>query len=882
MLHFRRCAAFPSVAWSRRSPTPLAAPASYSALIDWGDGTTSTGVISAGSGGTFNVTGKHTYAEHRRDESSRARDQFTWRQRRVFRRSRAQGLQSVRVFGLLDPNGDHAGTVGALATADLNGDGIPDLVVPVTGTPNGFTFYSAVDVLLGNGDGTFAAPIVCPVDSPATAVAVGDFGNHHLDLAVTTNNSNVDILMGDGSGNFQPETSNRVGSPFDTVVAGDFNGDGKTDLAISGNNILMILLGNGVGTFTSPDSATFYRIGTDDTGKGFGQLLTADLRNDGRSDLILNSYTTTGGNFNNSGQNFVTVLLSNGDGTFSLQTPLAVPFQSSIAVGDLNGDKLPDLVVSGSSQVSIYSGAGDGTFALAHVYAVNHANRIMIGDMTGDGIPDLVVADADFSGVGITPATEGFSVLTGVGDGTFQSARFYPAAADPAWFVLADFNSDGHDDVAGLTGVDGSPPTLDEELNVGNGALASPVDTVTDSNVPGSRPYTVVPVDLNNDGKMDLVTTDGTNIEVRLGNGNGSFGATTLYQTSHTILSFVVGYFGKDTYPDIAAVVQESGNTNSSDDYNFDLVVLRGTSGGGFGSPTLYSLPPQTRTDNLNNPTATIAIGDVNEDGIADLVVGGPQGVVLIGKADGTFQAAKTYDTPTVEPGGAAAPESQVVLGDFNGDHHLDIAAIGSLFNGSPPADLLINFGNGNGTFQPAVQLPVGAFPVGLATADLRNDHRADLIVANDYGDTAASTGSVDVLLSNADGTFQQSVDYAIPSLVQSVTTADINGDGIRDIVVTGLASGGVYVLYGKGDGSFAAPLAYAADPNDPTSVAAADFNGDGAADVVAADEDNEVSVLLNAKPAGLIVTAAPLAATGAHACVRGGVGVHFPRRRLH
>jgi hypothetical protein len=141
-----------------------------------------------------------------------------------------------------------------IVSADFNGDGIPDLAVPLYGS-------NEIAILLGKGNGTFATPIMAYVPGSIVDIAqvvVGDFNGDGIpDLAVIdSDNSVVDILLGNGDGTFTAETANPPisGTPSH-VATGDFNGDGKTDLAVAENSgTIAILLGNGDGTFAGSGS----------------------------------------------------------------------------------------------------------------------------------------------------------------------------------------------------------------------------------------------------------------------------------------------------------------------------------------------------------------------------------------------------------------------------------------------------------------------------------------------------------------------------------------------------------------------------------------------------------------------------------------------------
>ena len=267
----------------------------------------------------------------------------------------------------------------SIVVGDFNGDGIPDLAEA--------NYYNGtVTVLLGNGDGTFTAMS----KSPATgqypdSIAVGDFNRDGiLDLAVANEGSDtVTVLLGNGDGTFtavftSPATGQHPGSP----AVGDFNGDGIPDLAVPnyGGDTVTVLLGNGDGTFTVTASPA--------AGSAPRSIAAGDFNGDGIPDLAVANY----------GGDTVTVLLGKGDGTFTAASTIGVGDDPvSIVVGDFNGDGIPDLAVAneGGDTVTVLLGNGDGTFtATPTIWEAERydAISIAVGDFNGDGIPDLAVA----------------------------------------------------------------------------------------------------------------------------------------------------------------------------------------------------------------------------------------------------------------------------------------------------------------------------------------------------------------------------------------------------------------------------------------------------------------------------------------------------------
>jgi hypothetical protein len=229
----------------------------------------------------------------------------------------------------------------SVAVGDFNGDGVQDLAVANQGTPPLFADGS-VSVLLGNGDGTFQAPLSFAVGIRPFSVAVGDFnGDGAPDLAVANIGShNVSVLLGNGDGTFQAAQNFATRFLPISVAVGDFNGDGAPDLAVanSGSDNVSVLLGNGDGTFQAAQNFA--------TDSGPYSVAVGDFNGDGVADLAV-------ANLNSDN---VSVLLGKGDGTFQAAVNFATGGGPvSVAVGDFNGDGRPDLAVANfrSNNVSV-------------------------------------------------------------------------------------------------------------------------------------------------------------------------------------------------------------------------------------------------------------------------------------------------------------------------------------------------------------------------------------------------------------------------------------------------------------------------------------------------------------------------------------------------
>jgi hypothetical protein len=739
------------------------------------------------------------------------------------------------------------GDLGAtlLVAANFRGDGRDDLAVG----------ESEFEVLLSNGDGTFrtTAPINQAGNTPSSVVA-GDFnGDGREDLAcydllfpaVGNGVGVVDVLLGDGDGTFQSPVTSRVWSEPVSAVTGDWNGDGLADLAVagydnaSGQGAVEVLPGNGDGTFDAPAPINLGNLEP-------VSLVTGDFTGDGLASLAVAGFDI------NSGQAEVEVLLGNGDGTFQTTPPINLGSfdPTSLVAGDISGDDCTDLALagvddsSGQNEVEVLLGHGDGTFQTTPPINLGTfvPSKLVAGDWSGDGRTDLALAGVDSSS-----GQNEVEVLPASGAGAFQATTIDLGAFGASSLVAGDWSGDGRTDLA-LAGVDSSSGQNGVEVLLANGV--GTFQTTSPINLDGIAPFSLVAGDFQGDGREDLAVydpifsvqgapdglTQGV-VDVLLGKGDGTFQPPRPINLGYTDgVLLVTGNFNGAGRADLADIALSSGGSN--------VQVLPADGNGSFQTTPPFTLASLSR--------GALVAGDFSGAGRIDLAVAGYDATsgqgevdVLLGSGDGTFQA------PTPTNLGSFAGGA-LVAGDFNGDGRTDLAMAGS-DSSSGQSEVEVLLGDGDGTFQSTPPTNLGTLinQVTLVTGDFRGDGRIDLAVEG-YDSTFGP--EVEVLLGNGDGTFQAPMPINLGNLSpDSLVAGDFTGNGRTDLAVLGndstFSQFEAEVLLSNGDGTFQTPIPINLGTVYPTSFVAGDFTGAGRTDLAVGGFDNisgqfEVEVL--------------------------------------
>ena len=723
------------------------------------------------------------------------------------------------------------GTPRIMATGDFNRDGKADVVYQDI-APGTFFTGGTLHVMLGNGDGTFrdVQQIALPLDVGAriTVADLNDDGFPDLIIGYYGFDSNFTpveftALINAGDGSFGQPIFSPFPSPDEPATAtyhiavADFDGDGKMDFIFAGSAGLVLMQGDGAGHFNPQVLLT-----PQSDGDGANDVYVGDFNEDRRADVAIDA------DFG------VYYALNLGGGKFGPVTTIAQVLTNpplGFGIADVNGDGHQDIVYGGNAEVYVAFGKGDGTFASPRASGIAATSSgysyLALVDVNGDGRTDIVTSE------GGSPVVQ----LQGTSGQFGYSYGDVPAVGDIGFLapVYADFDGDGIGDV--VTGATGALVfSKGRSDGTFNGARAVIAGAVLD----------IQPTDLNGDGFVDVAILT----------GSGSY-----FGSLYTYLGDGTGEFTEDANP--PNPFPTFAGQSSVADFNGDGIpdvfnagyLLEGDGRGGLLPAVLIAAPAQG-----SEPEGFTVAADFNEDGIPDAVTTTLS--VQVGNACalavGLSSGAGTWTTQQINlPMGGSSFGSGICAGplvtaDLNGDGHKDLAtaSISSIYT---------YMGDGKGNFTPGPVIPIGYTATGygaiqsgqndMEAADLDGDGNIDLIVP------IADKNVIQIFYGRGDGTFEPAVSLPTAQDVRYVTVADMNGDGIPDMILGGHAL--VRILHGVGNRAFeATPTSFAGNPY-PQKVRVADVNNDGNPDLLVPNggyssilEPGETfTVLLNAAP---------------------------------
>ena len=620
-----------------------------------------------------------------------------------------------------------------IVAGDFDGDGRMDIVVHVPST-------LALGILFANADGTFGPQrnMGAQVGTPVVA----DFNRDgRTDLAGLATSASIQVLLSNGDGSFAASSF----QPFPAdlfmygIRRGEFNGDGLADLLtltmerFSSQTLYRLVLrffpGRGDGTFGTP-VLTILRQCSVTICDVINPGPLGDVNSDGRDDFTLLNHSLLR----------VEIYLGQSNGSFAIMAPIGGVDPTAAAIGDLNGDGRNDLAISGrgfleTAEFLVALNVDNSSFATVPTDA-RFVEAIAVEDYDLDGNGDVLLKDG--------------SVLEGWGDGRLANAVQASSGAAGDSMAAGDFNGDGKPDLA-VGGLDFNK--IGVLVGTGDGHMVS-----RSTLIPGGAITAIAAADLDADNRIDLAMSNDSLNQVLVfhGNGDGTFVAASSIAAGDGPGGLVIADWNEDGRPDLAAAnvnsddvsifLQQAGGSFSTQvryptgdaptglvavdlngDGRLDLAVsvalsdgvsvLLGGGDGTFGPPTTYS---------TGDGPSGIATGDFDRDGRADLVVANELSgdvTVLRGAGDGTLTSAQSYP--------AGNRPVAVAVGDFAASGILDIVVA----NGeAKSADISYLRGSGDGHFAGAVRHRATAVPRSLAVADFNVDAVKDIAVGASFG----------------------------------------------------------------------------------------------------------------------------------------------------
>ena len=710
----------------------------------------------------------------------------------------------------------------SVVISDFNNDGKADIA---TANINA----GSISIIMGNGLGNFSTGSEVMVGTNPRAIVTGDFnGDGNQDLATSDYSDNaVSIRLGNGLGGFSGTSSISTGNSPYALAIGNFNSDGKQDIvtANAGSNNVSVLLGSNnditvqgnnidiVDGDNSPDLADH----TDFGNVSNNLIRIYSIKNTGSANLTINSISLSGTNaslFSIGNISLPVTIASGGIITF---TVTFIPTSAGLKTATVNifNDNCTkatyDFAVKGTgitvlSSLGIYpatviSAAGGNIKVTPDAFPANTSN---IAAFTSDRFKGLLLAD-NATGVititnahpagtynitvqanGVSTAIRNFVLTvnnTGCSQGLFSGNNNLSIMPAVQSAVIADFNSDGKQDIITANGTNNN-------VSIRLGDAAGGFTFAGNVSV-GLNPKSLCLGDFNADGKQDIavINSASNDVSIRVGNGSGGFGGTNNVAVGANPLSVATGDFNGDGKQDLATANYNSNN----------ISILLGDGLGNFSGATSVL---------TGNGPRSIVAADFNNDGKTDLATANDNSnslSVTLGNGSGGFGA--SINIP------AGMNPYSLVASDFNNDGKQDIAV--SNFTDNTVA---VYLGDGAGNFTLNTNISIGIGPRSITVGDFNGDGNADIATV------ISNNNSIAIRIGNGTGNFSGSAVIAVGNDPYSVVVGDINGDGKQDLITANAGSGDISIRSGssndidiKGNNITIADGDNVADPSDFT-----------------------------------------------------------------
>ncbi len=749
-----------------------------------------------------------------------------------------------------------------VSTLNTSIDPVATQVPPPSPTTSLFNSLQSYPVTAPNGSALTATPV---------GVAVADFnGDGFKDVAVlNAGTDEIDVYDGTASGVFNFSPTLRIALPAGQnpvgLLSADFNFDGKPDLAVLDHNgNVDVYLNTSAANALSFAPVATYAVGVNPT-----SFAAADLDGNGTLDIVVADPTpVSNGAAPPSFFYYAYYLSGTGAGTFAAAASIQVG-----TVGVAGSLQFPSLIAAGNLGLAVP--AGDTVLARGNSFVLGGSN----------GVQSWINQGQDsfaYTPTGIFGPTQPTALAVGqINQGG------------------GGFGGNTEDVLAAFPTIARNAPTLHVYTPNGTNEL-----TVTLS--AGEVVNNIITANVNGDAKQDIlfstqngpnVGTQGSDVGVLIntstaGGGGGPGTVSLAAEVDYGVDTDPVGDVinnsvnpPADTFANGLAfggtdgdhnpyIITANSHINTQNETISSFSVLRGTV---FPATDGTFIQAPALTDPSGKGTTSVAVGDVNGDGIPDLVVADEQTntiSVYLGQGGGVYGAAENFSTLDANDNGEG-PVS-VVLADLNGAFTLDpngnkIPILDVITANSGDNTVSVLIGNGDGTFQTAVTYKVGVSPTQVVAANFNPDApgggHVDLAVAHDGAGAEANARGVTILMGNGDGTFQPGTEILSNLSATAIVAADVFVDSTNspDLAVADGVNGQVDLLRNDGFGNFSLVGAYQAAPQ-ITALAAGDLLGNGFQDVVAVSGSNstadQITTLLNNAGSGFrpaVFTTLPL-----------------------
>lgn len=725
---------------------------------------------------------------------------------------------------------DNTLQVYSVAIGDIDGDGLPDIVVGSSN--NTHDSISVYKNMSSGGSFSFAMPVRFEAPGSAYSVGVGDVdGDGKPDLMSTTTNGifvfkNISSV---GSISFNSGLLFGTGQYPQDVILRDINGNGKADLiVINGNDNIMVL-----NNTSSTGNISF------DAPQVIGNVYSStaieagDLDGDGKPEIAISSYNG----------NAIAILKNNStSGTISFASPLNLTTSNpwGVKLADMNGDGKLDIVCPQYSvlqNVSIFRNTSNGSLSFdAHVDYYTGAKNFQLGiaDLRNTGLPDIITLEREINSIALlknkandppiftafspTSAGQGYAVtITGTNLSSVTSVSFGGVPATSINIISS----------TSITAMVGTGASGDIVITSPSGSVSKPGFTFT--NAPAINSF--VPLS----GPVgQVVKISGTNFSPVAANNIVYFGAVKAITTNANATSLFV------TVPPGTTYLPISVTTNGYTVYSKKPFNTTFTD----GDITLGTFIKKiSQFDGYQNYLRDANIADVDGDGLPDIIVQ-LHGTVL---SNVTFyDSFAVYRNTTVNGAisfarrvsfkTSGSMSTSIAIADYNSDGKLDVAVTNQRFVGTyADVDFFRNTSvPGTISFALPVGISAGDYPCQVSTGDLDGDGKPDIAVATgDAGFYVFKNASSGSAISFVNGQFIPIVNGS----ALSVCVSDIDGDNKPDILATNTSSSMVAVFRNTSSiGTINLTAVASYDAGRKTSyVTTADLDSDGKKDIVLA-----------------------------------------------